>query len=70
MGLGVILLPYVTAMELFFEQGLERAYYAMHGSNLHANAFRDRILKMFPTGERVMENYCRVPPAQGVCEPQ
>ncbi len=31
----------------------------MYGSNLHAGAFRDRILKMFPTGERVMENYCR-----------
>lgn len=56
-GMGVILLPYVSSMEHFFEWGLESAYYAMYGSNEHANAFRNKILAIFPTTENTMENY-------------
>ena len=55
-GRGVILLPYVYSMQRFFERGLCSAYYAMYGSNRHANAFRNRILKIFPTTENTMDN--------------
>ena len=57
LGMGVILLPYVFSMERFFEMGLENAYYAMYGSNEHANAFRNKILTIFTTTETTMENY-------------
>ena len=55
--MGVILLPYVFSMERFFEIGLENAFYAMYGSNEHANAFRNKILAIFPTTETAIENY-------------
>ena len=57
LGMGVILLPYVFSMERFFEIGLENAFYAMYGSNEHANAFRNKILAIFPTTETAIENY-------------
>ena len=57
-GRGVILLPYVYSMQRFFERGLATAYYAMYGSNRHANAFRNSVLKIFRTEESTMENYC------------
>ena len=62
LGMGVILLPYVFSMERFFETGLENAYYAMYGSNERANAFRNKILAVFPTTETTMENYCFLQP--------
>ena len=62
LGMGVILLPYVFSMERFFEMGLENAYYAMYGSNERANAFRNKILAIFPTTETTMENYCFLQP--------
>jgi len=57
MGQGVILLPYVYSMERFFEMDLQSAYYAMYESNKHANAFRKKVLKIFPSNETVQENY-------------
>ena len=62
LGMGVILLPYVFSMERFFEMGFENAYYAMYGSNERANAFRNKILSVFPTTETTMENYCFLQP--------
>ena len=56
-GRGVILLPYVASMNRFFERELSVAYYAMYGSNEHANAFRNRVLNIFRTQESTTENY-------------
>lgn len=57
-GRGVILLPYASSVKRFFDHDLEQAFYAMYDSNRHANAFRKRILQIFPTKECVLENYC------------
>ena len=58
MGQGVILLPYVYSMKQFFEHGLSSAYYAMYGSNRHANAFRKSVLKVFPASTSTLNNFC------------
>ena len=65
MGQGVILQPFVSSMTRFVERKLERACYAMYGSNRHANAFRNKVLMIFLTIESVMENYCYIPDQAG-----
>ena len=57
-GQGIILLPYICSMNQFFEKELSAAFYAMYGSNRHANAFRNKVLMLFPTSQSTMENYC------------
>jgi len=64
-GSGVILLPFVCAMDQFYKKGCRTASYAMYGSNVHANAFRKRILAIFPATESISENYCFVPAIAG-----
>ena len=61
-GKGVILLPFVYSMKRFFECGLSRAAYAMYGSNTHANAFRKKVLKVFPATESTINNFYYIPP--------
>ena len=46
-----------TGLESSKDYLLENAYYAMYGSNEHANAFRNKILTIFTTTETTMENY-------------
>lgn len=65
LGHGVILLPYVYSMQRFFELGFSCAYYAMYASNKHANAFRKKILQIFPSNEEIHHNYCYIPPKEG-----
>ncbi len=65
-GKGVILLPFASSMNAFFQGDYTKAYYAMYASNSSAQAFRTKILNFFPASESVTENYF-YPGSEGGC---
>lgn len=57
-GYGVILLPFVHAVQRIDEIGISRVFYAVYGENRQANAFCGNVLAGMTLRERTLENYC------------
>lgn len=56
-GSGCILLPFAGSMEMFKEFGCRRAAYVMYENNIHANAFRKKLLKKVTSTQKRSYNY-------------
>lgn len=56
-GTGCIFLPFAKSMEAFQKAGCNRAAYVMYENNLHANAFRKKLLDRITVSRRVSYNF-------------
>lgn len=56
-GSGCIMLPFAASMDMFKKEQCHRAAYAMYEDNLHANAFRKKMLGMVTSSKHCFFNY-------------
>lgn len=54
---GVIILPFSKAMESFKKHACKRASYAMYENNIHANAFRYKLLEKLTSEQKRSINF-------------
>ena len=57
MTTGVVLLPFAHSMCAFKDSGSGKIRYAMYESNVHANAFRKKLLDKVTSARKYSDNY-------------
>ena len=57
MGSGCIFLPFARSMEEFKKSGCNRAAYAMYEDNVHANAFKKKLLERVTVSQHRSYNF-------------
>ena len=56
-SMGVILLPFAYSMKAYDESGCRKIRYAMYEDNVHANAFRKKLLGKVTSTQKYSDNF-------------